>query len=416
MSTTTITSTQLQPKPIPALYTVYILRSQPRHASLYIGSTPNPPRRLSQHNGLSKGGAYRTSKKSLRPWEMVTLVSGFPSMIAALKFEWALNNPHKSLHIPADKRAEAIKGLGRRKTGHLKRPRKSLNGVMEALRMLLGVKSFGRMGLRVHFFEEEVWRVWERQGGKMTGRTSKLGVEVVTDFRGASSMSKTMTAAQQAGPAEPNSEVDDDEAREKDDGDGEGEDAQEKYKKKYGIYALPLDYTPIKEYVGKGQEIFEFERQGKCVVCREAMVTGRGLYAVCSNTGCEAVGHLDCWSRCFLKQEVKRAGTAQGDEILPVKGECPTCHGEVVWGDMMKELTLRTRGQAEVDKLLKKKRRRAAAKPKAKEKGKGKAADEKGNNAEKKDAKGNQKVKPASQTIVEDSASEDSEFLDIALL
>jgi len=80
----------IQTKPIPALYTVYILRSAVRHASLYIGSTPNPPRRLSQHNGDVKGGATRTSKGNLRPWEMVGLVAGFPSMVAALKFEYVL--------------------------------------------------------------------------------------------------------------------------------------------------------------------------------------------------------------------------------------------------------------------------------------------------------------------------------------
>ncbi|KAF4826582.1 Structure-specific endonuclease subunit SLX1 [Colletotrichum tropicale] len=77
----------VQSKPIPALYTVYILRSTVRHASLYIGSTPNPPRRLKQHNGEARGGAARTSRLSLRPWEMVGLVSGFPGSIAALKFE-----------------------------------------------------------------------------------------------------------------------------------------------------------------------------------------------------------------------------------------------------------------------------------------------------------------------------------------
>lgn len=75
------------PKPIPALYTVYVLRSTVRHASIYIGSTPNPPRRLKQHNGDVKGGAARTSKAKLRPWEMIVLVSGFPSLVAALKFE-----------------------------------------------------------------------------------------------------------------------------------------------------------------------------------------------------------------------------------------------------------------------------------------------------------------------------------------
>lgn len=78
-----------QSKPIPALYVVYILRSSVRHASLYIGSTPHPPRRLNQHNGKAKGGAARTSRDSLRPWEMVGVVSGFPSMVGALKFEYA---------------------------------------------------------------------------------------------------------------------------------------------------------------------------------------------------------------------------------------------------------------------------------------------------------------------------------------
>jgi structure-specific endonuclease subunit SLX1 len=82
----------VQSKPIPALYTVYILRSTVRHRSIYIGSTPNPPRRLSQHNGLSKGGAARTSRASLRPWEMLGLVEGFPSMTAALKFEYVLSS------------------------------------------------------------------------------------------------------------------------------------------------------------------------------------------------------------------------------------------------------------------------------------------------------------------------------------
>lgn len=78
----------VQSKPIPALYVVYILRSTVRKGSLYVGSTPNPPRRLKQHNGTSKGGAVKTARSTLRPWEMVGVVSGFPSMMGALKFEY----------------------------------------------------------------------------------------------------------------------------------------------------------------------------------------------------------------------------------------------------------------------------------------------------------------------------------------
>ncbi|KAK0739391.1 hypothetical protein B0T21DRAFT_329207 [Apiosordaria backusii] len=327
----------VQPKPIPALYTVYILRSTVRHGSLYIGSTPNPPRRLSQHNGQVKGGAARTSRNSLRPWEMVALVSGFASSTAALKFEWALTNPHISMHIPSESRLAF--STQRKRNGQPKRPPKSLVSILSNLHLLLSVPSFARWPLRVHFFARDVHNAWLRWCDKAEKKL-RGSLPVVTDFG-----ENTVAVASASKPPEA---FDDSE---------EGTDGEET--SAWGIHALPLDYEPLKEYVAKGQDIFEFERQGDCVICKETIDPEEGgLHAVCSNERCEGVGHLRCWGRHLLQGE---DGGGDG-AVLPVGGECPKCRGHVHWGTMMKELTLRVRGTKEVEKLLKVKRKRAVRK------------------------------------------------------
>ncbi|KAL1837281.1 hypothetical protein VTJ49DRAFT_4067 [Mycothermus thermophilus] len=366
----------VQSKPIPALYTVYILRSTVRHASIYIGSTPNPPRRLAQHNGLVRGGAARTSRESLRPWEMLGLVEGFPSMTAALKFEWALNNPHLTTHLSASARQLATSASSslstllslpssssssssapsssarppsssssttkaKRRRRRPRRPPKTLASVAASMYLLLRAPSFARWPVMPRFFNRDLFGAWERwcaavaTVGELEGSVGSGELVVVTDFGG------------DAGELE----------RGEGEGDGPGE-------AKSGIHALPLDYEPIKEYVAKGQEIFEFERQGRCVVCREelpsssfeAEETSRGgLQAICPNPECNGVGHLACWGRHLLESG------GEPDEIVPIRGRCPKCDGEVVWVDMLKEMTLRMRGRKEVEKLLKKKRRKGKA-------------------------------------------------------
>ncbi|ROW02721.1 hypothetical protein VSDG_01746 [Cytospora chrysosperma] len=363
----------IQSKPIPALYVVYILRSTVRYGSLYIGSTPNPPRRLNQHNGKAKGGAVRTAKNKLRPWEMVSVVSGFPSMVAALKFEWALNNAHLSLHISHEERL--TKSTKRKRNGQPKRPPHTITSILSNLHLLLRVPSFARWPLKLHFFDKDVFARWGRYSAGSGVEPLRRTLEVVTDFKPAgvqeAGVQKEGAEERQKMPATKASTTKknkgaksnvENEALEEEE--KEADEATEQ--PEWGVHGLPLDHSPLAPYLEKGHDISTFEREGNCVVCQQELEHDKGLYAICSNSACEGVGHLDCWSRHLLHQ--RDEGDADG-VILPMEGQCPKCSGLVSWSDMMKELTLRLRGQKEVEKILKKRRRANAIITKVKSKG-----------------------------------------------
>ncbi|RKF76361.1 Structure-specific endonuclease subunit slx1 [Golovinomyces cichoracearum] len=304
-------------RPIPQFYCCYLLRSKARPNSVYIGSTTNPARRLDQHNGLAKGGAVRTSRVTLRPWEMTCIVSGFPSHISALQFEWAWQNPHITLHIPQELRILPI--TGRRKSGRPKRPRISVTSQVSNLHLLLRVPSFCRWPLELHFFSEEVYNFWLKYCRNSVDQIPKH-VSVFEKFR-----SRYLCTAK-------NEEKDTFETS------------------SAGIKDLVLDYSNVKSHVEKGKNIVDFEQEGTCSICKTELEHGKGIYAICPNLKCTSVTHITCLGKRFL-------GVYE-DQVVPIKGTCPVCLNEFRWIDVVKEISLRMRGLKEVENLMKIKRKR----------------------------------------------------------
>ena len=317
-------SLKIESRPIPAFYCCYLLRSKNRKA-FYIGSTPNPARRLGQHNGSSKGGAKRTSMQGKRPWEMTCIVTGFPSRFAALQFEWAWQNTHATRHIERDVRDARLEELqkGRKNPSPVKRPRPpmSLEARLKNLHHLLGVGSFSRWPLHIRFFAQDVFTQWEKHISKMK-----------TTLRKDITIRVTPAELPKLAP-----------------------DVQSEMRTHFIpeiIRAIPVAYEDCKTHVEKSKMMLGDDQKRVCGVCKEDVSPDTSLVLVCPVETCHAVSHMACMSQKFLAEE------SNIDAFIPVQGTCPSCRSSLRWSDLMKELSLRMYGEEELKVMFKTKRKK----------------------------------------------------------
>lgn len=316
---------------MPAFYCCYLLRSKTRK-SFYIGSTPNPARRLAQHNGRSKGGAKRTSYDGKRPWEMTCIVTGFPSKIAALQFEWAWQNTHATRHIDRhlrDARAANSQGAAKAAAGSSSprkrraRPPMSLQARLKNLYHLLGVRSFERWPLQIRFFSTDVFEVWRKcTAGLTAGISDDLAVR--------------LTPTQIPAPVNGTSAGD------------------VVYEVPEVIREIPVAYEDCKTQLEASTELLGDGTTHHCAICQQTSRTSTSLLVLCLNQDCQGVFHMSCLAARFLKEEGNK------DALIPSKGSCPKCHTSMQWSTIVKELSVRARGQTELELLFKKRRRKKA--------------------------------------------------------
>ncbi|KAJ3975412.1 hypothetical protein EV361DRAFT_503113 [Lentinula raphanica] len=290
----------------PSFYACYLLKSvqTPKSNATYIGSTPNPPRRIRQHNGELTQGAWKTKRG--RPWVMQMIVHGFPSKLAALQFEWAWQHPHLSRHI-RDENGRVFTTSGR-----------GLKQNIQILQFMISVHPYNLWPLHVKIFTPQALKVWE---GLMTpGKGTKGKGKEKADATRSITLPQGFTLSVELEGV---------------DGKLAGGSGRTK----------PIDVQDEKftsTHLNKHINLLASKQLLECSLCHEPLTnyTSEPLtHALCPHHSCEGTAHLLCLSRYFLKQ-----GSAES--MVPRGGNCPSCSNFVLWGDIVKGCYRRAAGEA----------------------------------------------------------------------
>lgn len=281
----------------------------------------------------------RTSRRNLRPWEVTVIVAGFPTKIAALQFEWAWHNPHITKRISNEQRitlpvkASPKPGRNRKKT----RPRTSLTDKISNLHLLLRVSSFARWPLQVRFFCKDVYQVWQRWNERVNGSISNR-IKILLDEK---------------------------QTEEPIDGNEISVSTQAKGKRKRealskgGVDGLDVGYSGLKGHVEKSILLLAEDEALNCAVCSKTLGPYPRMALICPRESCRTASHMTCLAAKFRMDE------GQDSSVVPTSGMCPICKEDLQWVDLVKEMSLRARGEKEVAQLMKKPRERKVNVPKA---------------------------------------------------
>ena len=118
-----------------------------------------------------------------------------------------------------------------------------------------------------------------------------------------------------------------------------------------GIEAIDATYAPVKDHLDISLFLLAPGEVVQCSVCNQRVSISEQVAVVCPEKNCHSAAHMTCVSQNFLAEE-------GSSELVPVTGKCPKCRKSLRWADLVKEATLRLRGEKEISRLMRKSRRR----------------------------------------------------------
>ena len=214
----------------------------------------------------------------------------------------------------------------------------SLKNRITNLHLLLRVPSFSRWPLQVRFFCHEAYEKWQKWKKKVDS-SIRDGIKVSLDMKQSEESINTgnlplMTQAK----GEQNLEAL-----------GNG-----------GVEGLDVGYSKLKDHIEKSISCLAEHEAFKCAVCAKEMGPNLVTALFCNQGTCRTVSHLTCLATRFVEHEGANAA------VTPVSGKCPGCKEELLWIDLVKELTLRLRGERKVVQMMRKPREPSTRVPKTK--------------------------------------------------
>lgn len=230
---------------------------------------------------------------------------------------WAWQNAHQTRHIAADDRSAAQERKIRvspkpgRRRKRVQTSKLSLSDRLFNLRTLLNSQSFAHWPLHVRFFAADVHKAWQKLAALPEAITRPLKTEVILDDIATMRDADIVDGPQIA----------------------------------RGIHALAVTYIKDKSALEQSMNVLT-DPYLSCHACKNSVAPDTELLLVCPKTFCQAVFHMHCLSKALMP-------SAASTTILPTNGQCPCCKARLVWTDLVRQLSLRARGDKEVAALFK---------------------------------------------------------------